>query len=522
MADETRPAVGLSIGATNLAAVTADHALTRKPVLTLYRQRPPEVGVPSENPRLGEPGLVITNFAGKVGAPAGIVAADGSTHRSEALVADGLRALAYTATGGRALPDAVAVTYPAHWRSAAVDALRAALSRVSEWLGGLVSLLPDAVAALTALQANPGVPARGIVAVCDFGGSGTSITLIDATNGCQPVAPTVRHTGFSGDLIDQAVLNHVVADLSTAGWFDASGTSAFRSLARLRAECRTAKEQLSSSSVTTLNADLPGFRDDIRVTRTDLDDVIRPSLDGFVPVMRETLERNGIRSGDLAAVASVGGGASIPMVTTTLSEHLRAPVITAPRPHLTAAVGAALRAARRPVASQTALAPTAAGFRPATEAVTISAVDQESSAEPAFGWSAVDDHSGIMPVGTGEYLRRTDDADAPPVQPPANVDLAAPRPAEARQAAWYRRPVVVILGTALVVLAVGAAIMITLRHTSGGGPTTPAPNVSTTPGSSAPATESPTPGSTQPPVIPPISRIPRIPQQIPRPGTPGG
>ena len=122
MADGERSALGLSIGATNLAAVTADRAVTRKPVLTLYRQRPPEVGVPSENPKLNEPGLVITDFVDRVGDPAGIAAADDTTHRSETLIADALRALAYAATDGRALPDAVAVTHPAHWDPAAVEA----------------------------------------------------------------------------------------------------------------------------------------------------------------------------------------------------------------------------------------------------------------------------------------------------------------------------------------------------------------------------------------------------------------
>src|ERR1700751_1303700 len=107
MADEARPATGLGIGGTNLAGVTADHSIIRKPVVTLYRQRPPEVGVPSENPSLDEPGLVIADFVDRVGDPVGIVAADGSLHRSETLVADGLRALAYTATLGRALPENV-------------------------------------------------------------------------------------------------------------------------------------------------------------------------------------------------------------------------------------------------------------------------------------------------------------------------------------------------------------------------------------------------------------------------------
>src|SRR5271163_266495 len=130
MAEGARPALGLSIGATNLAAATADHAITRKPVLTLYRERPPEVGVPSENPRLDEPGLVVTDFVDRVGDPIGIVATDGSVHRSEALLADGLRALAYASTGARSSPESVVVTYPAHWAPSAVDALGAAVSRV--------------------------------------------------------------------------------------------------------------------------------------------------------------------------------------------------------------------------------------------------------------------------------------------------------------------------------------------------------------------------------------------------------
>src|SRR6201993_1753013 len=228
MVEGARPALGLSIGATNLAAVTADHAITRKPVLTLYRQRPPEVGMPSENPRLDEPGLVINDFVDRVGDPIGIVAADGSVHRSEALVADGLRALAYAATGGGAPPRPRAVTHPSHWGSNAVDALGSALTRVTEWSNRAhpLTLIPDAAATLFAVRANPGIPARGTVAVCDFGGSGTSITLMDAAGDYRPVVSTVRHHDFSGDLIDRALLGAVMANLPAMGSFDRSGTSA--------------------------------------------------------------------------------------------------------------------------------------------------------------------------------------------------------------------------------------------------------------------------------------------------------
>jgi actin-like ATPase involved in cell morphogenesis len=487
MADVGRSALGLSVGATNLAAVTAERAVTRRPVLTLFRQRPPEVGVPSENPMLNEPGLVITDFVERVGDPDGIAAADGTMHRSETLVADALRAMAYAATEGRALPDAVAVTQPAHWGPAAVDAVRVALSRVSEWSDGRLTLLPDSAAALIALQANPGVPSRGIIAVCDFGGTGTTLALVDAANGYQAVAPAVRHGEFSGDLIDQALLTHVVTELSSAGSFDTAATSAIGSLAALRSACRRAKEELSSTIATTLTADVPGYRGDIRITRAELDDAIRQPLDGFLAVIHETLQRNGIRAEDLVAVASVGGGANIPTVTTTLSEQLRAPIITAPRPHLTAAIGAAFRAARGPADSKTALAPTAAGS--AADATTISDLAVEPSPMPALAWSEASDDSGILPIRPGEYPEEGGSAGLTPAPPQAAFDRGSqPAVTGAIADAWYRRPAVVMVGTALAVLAVGAAVMITLHHTSGNAPTTPAPSVSTAP---APASQGP-------------------------------
>ena len=97
----------------------------------------------------------------------------------------------------------------------------------------------------------------------------------------------------------------------------------------------------------------------------------------------------------------MGGGASIPFVTRTLSEQSGALVISAPRPHLTAAVGAALRAARGPGDVATALAPTALGS--VSDATSISEIPVEAAAAPALAWSEADDDSGIMPIQPGEY-----------------------------------------------------------------------------------------------------------------------
>ena len=480
MADGEGPALGLSIGATNLAAVTADRAVTRKPVLTLYRHRPPEVGLPSENPKLNEPGLVISDFVDRAGDPAGITAADGSTHRSETLVADALRALAYTATDGRPLPDAVAVTHPAHWDAVAVDSVGVALSRVSEWSRGRLALLPDSTAALLALRLNPGVPNSGTIAVCDFGGSGTTVTLVDAANGYQAIVPAVRTEDFSGDRIDQAVLTHVVDDLSSAGAFDSAATSAIGSLKELRIACRYAKERLSSTMETEVTADVPGYRGEIRLSRAELEDAIRQPLHGFVDFLHEVLQRNGIRPIDLAAIASVGGGASIPLVTRTLSEQSGALVVTAPRPHLTAAVGAALRASRGPGDAETALAPTAAGS--ALDAMTLADIPLDPPA-PALAWSEADDDSGIMPLRPGEYDDEPASGDVAPLRARPRRDLG-PEPVitGSSSEAWYRRPLLVAICTALAVLALGAGVLMAIRHTSSNAPT---PSVSTTP---APAT----------------------------------
>lgn len=488
MANGVGPALGLSIGATNLAAVTADNAVTRKPVLTLYPDRPAEIGIPAENPRLQGPGVVITGFVNRVGDPRGVVAVDGSVHRSEVLVADALRALAYAATAGRPLPDDVAVTYPAHWESHAVEALGAALSEIPEWSRRArpILLIPDAAATLLAVRTSPGIPPRGTVAVCDFGGSGTNITLMHADGDYRALAPTVRHRDFSGDLIDQALLGAAIANMPTTGAFP-SGDAAIGSLSRLRSACRIAKEQLSSGTVATLTDGLTGTRGEVRLSRHELDDAIRPSLNGVISALDEALARNGIR--DLVAVVSTGGGANLPTVTTALSQHFRVPVATTPRPQLTAAVGAALRVAQGPGDAGSTLSAPAAPAAPATPA-TLSA--------PARAWSATGHNSRVTGAG---YSGPDPDA-------ATGAAVAATGPAEAAPESvkrerlvsrWHLLPAAAIIITVAAVLLVGTAVAIGLTAQNKSATTT---TLSTTPAAPPPAPNSATAEPAPPPDVP--------------------
>jgi hypothetical protein len=492
--------VGLSVGATNLAAVVVGRtAVMRSPVITLYPHRPPEVGVPSENPNLNERGLIIADFTERVGDPVGIVASDGSTHRADALLADALRAMLFAV--GRGGP--VGVTYPAHWRPSAVDALRNALAAVPEFSRPQAPpLVSDATAALTALQNDPGLPTRGVVALCDFGGTGTSITLADAANGLAPIGPTVRHADLSGDLVDQALLTHVINDLAAAGTIDLSSTSAIGSLTRLRGQCRGAKERLSTTAVTSLVAELPGHRSEVRLTRNELDEAIRQPLADFAGVLQETVDRNGIRPGDLVAVASVGGGARLPIVTTTLSENFRVPVVTTAQPELTAAIGGGLVAVRGTVpvgaTGMAAAAPVAAAAAAATEMAPASQPeDAASSTFGALAWSDAEDLPEVAPTDPYDFAVPADTGGA---RPQMQFD---PAPVEGRAASlpWYRSPAVVIGAGAIVVLAaLAAAVLFVMRED-----TAPTPAATTTV-TTTPTTTAAAPPSTQP--APPQTQAP--------------
>jgi len=446
--------LGLSVGATYLAGTRDGRTAVIRPAeLTVQGQR-------------------LTGFVDRVGDPVPLVAPDGSRYRSEELLADALDAMALAVTDGMPVSD-VAVTVPAHWRPSVVDTLRRNMR-------GRLPVVSDATAALTALRANPGLPTHGVIVLCDFGGSGTSITLANAARDYSPVGETVRFPDFSGDQIDQSLLTHVVAGLVDA---DPSSTAMVGSLMRLRDECRRAKERLSASTATAVVADLPGHRADIRVTRTELEDLIHSPLSEFLATLDETLERYGVPAASVAAVATVGGGARIPLITQRLSEHLRAPVVTTAHPQLTAAEGAALIASRsRVVDTATALTPTAPAAAPATVALV---ADEE-----ALAWSEDDASEDVLPY--------SDEADSRP-----EVHF--------RHEEWQgddeppRRGPLVLFGLSAVAAAIATAVFgITLLSDT---TTTPVEAATTSTNSTA----SPAPAA---PATLPATPAPQAPQQV--------
>ncbi len=332
-------ALGLSIGVANLVAARAGGVpVSRRSVLTLFDHRPSEVGLPDQNPNLSEAGLVIRGFVERVGDRAPLVAADGARYLGAALTVEALEAMARTV--GYGTPIGIAV--PAYWSDGQTAALRSEFRDQPNLApkGARPLLVSDARAAAAALYGKPGFPTNGVVALCDFGAAGASVTLIKAGASLEQIGQSVRRTGFSGDTIDQLIVNHLPAragDARTAALKDAVQTG----LPNLSPDdCRRVKEQLSTVAIV-IGAD-SGV--DIRLSRNDFEQLIAEPLNQFITSVEETLQRNGIPRGSLAAVATVGGGASIPFLTTRLSERFHVPVFSTPQPAFTAAIGAAMLA----------------------------------------------------------------------------------------------------------------------------------------------------------------------------------
>jgi hypothetical protein len=409
-----RDCLGFSVGATHLVAARADGSATLRPAAVTWR------------------GEVLKGFVERIGDPVPIVAPDGSAHSAERLLSHALSDLVNAAGGPR---EGMSIAVPAHWPEHVVARLRAVAPGVP--------VVSDATAALTALRANPGLPARGVVMLCDFGASGTNITLADAGRAFQPIGPTTRYDDFSGELVDRSVLTHLLddADADADADVDPARTSAVASLAGFREHCRAAKERLSYQTATGLPGPVPGST--VRITRAELEALLQEPLDGLFDAIDDTLRRAGVLPSSLAAVATVGGGAHIPLVTQRLSQALRMPVTTTPDAQTVAAIGAALLAGREPESATRVVAAPQTGtlLASAVPAVAALAWSQESAVDDPVLDLDWQDEQWARPEVEYEPHQGDDEAAAP----------ALP---------WYQRPALLFAGAACAVVLASVGLVV--------------------------------------------------------------
>jgi hypothetical protein len=146
---------------------------------------------------------------------------------------------------------------------------------------------------------------------------------------------------------DHALFRHVGAAAGVdinAMIHDQSVQSA---LGQLFAAVVEAKEALSADLDTVVPVVLPGVSQQVLITRSEFEDMIRPQVVGTVGVFGQVVRRAGIDPARLHAVLLVGGSSRIPLVRELLSAELGIRVAVDAHPKYTVSLGAAVAAAPR-------------------------------------------------------------------------------------------------------------------------------------------------------------------------------
>ncbi len=244
--------------------------------------------------------------------------------RSVAMALDGMAA------------ESVAIVVPDWWSKRARDTMQQTFDAHAS---GPFQLVSPAVAAIRATRNRQALPTT--VAVLDIGAESSSATVISSADGVPHVVgrPGVLH-GQAGNDIDRRLMQHVLGWLRADGHIfepaDSEITSAGESLLR---QVKAAKERLSTSPAATLKPDLPDANAELRLVRSEFDEVVRETVDSIVAMLRAAIGTNDM--GDVETVLLIGGSVSIPLVTQVISVELGLPVVLDSEPATLAVRGAA-------------------------------------------------------------------------------------------------------------------------------------------------------------------------------------
>jgi len=409
--------LGVDLGTTFTAAAVVrhgqaqvvplgDHDACVPSVLALPRSGGVLVGVAAEQHATGAPGTVAREFKRRMGDPTPMVV-DGVPRSAHSLTAALLRwvhARVWEREGCE--PDAVAVTYPANWGPHRTELLTGAVQQAG-LDGALLVTEPEAAALHYASTEH--VEDGSAVAVYDLGGGTFDAAVLRRTaEGYRVVGTPAGVEQLGGVDVDAAVFAHVRRSLDPQALdVDPEDTAAMAAVTALRQACVRAKEVLSQDTESLIPVGLPGAHALVRLTRGDLEDMVRPLVAESVTAFRRALGSAGVGADRLHAVLLAGGSSRIPLVGQMLSAELGRPVAVDAHPKHIVALGAALRAATGAVrpASGPGSEPRDGTTKPLPLLpATVPGPDgDEDAAEPATGTAPPD--PGEAPGGSGGRIR---------------------------------------------------------------------------------------------------------------------
>ncbi|GCE44072.1 hypothetical protein Rhow_008370 [Rhodococcus wratislaviensis] len=311
--------------------------------LALSSSSAPTLG-PHRAASLPQGSIVFRDFIDRVGDPVPVIGDDGTRTPAVQLVTTALDCLI---RGRTPAPDHVVVAAPAGWSGYAVEELEDEIRRWGLLQNRTVTVIPETTAALTWVARVEKLDDCDTVLLCDVGAHSLDLTVATRQGAEFAVRPSTRSTDFSGDHADRLLMGHVVALVLNANPdFDVDDPAHRAALAELAARCRIAKERLSEDTSAVVTVELPGIRRQIRVMRSEFEDVIRGSLTDAANAVARELERLAETATPVDAVVLLGGGAAVPLVTELLSTAVDVPLVVSPEPSTASARGAAVIAER--------------------------------------------------------------------------------------------------------------------------------------------------------------------------------
>jgi hypothetical protein len=486
--------LGIDLGTTYSAAAIArgdrleifqlgERAATIPSIVLLRADGEVLTGEAAERRALAEPTRTGREFKRRLGDPTPIILG-GTPYGAEALLAHLLRSIVARVTQQSGEPpSAIALCHPASYGAYKLDLLQQAVRQADI---GPVTLLTEPEAAALDYARQERVPSGSVIAVYDFGGGTFDATILRKTDdGFEMLGQPEGLERLGGIDFDEALFRRAMEVVAAQGiQVDANDPAAMAAVARLRDECRRAKEALSSDTDATIPIFLPGLQTELRLTRAEFEDMIRPRIHETIEALGRATRSAGLGFGDLDRILLVGGSSRIPLVAEMVRQATDRPVAVDAHPKHTMALGAAYVAEQQQ--------------RAAGEAVAVPPVAAAAAAAAA----AMDPAADVAETATA-------DAAGPPAA------AAAVAPTSATDGVRSRRMLPV--GLALVAAAIVAAVAIganMLGGTAGAPSASPATSVAVIPSASPSIAVTPSPS----PVLTPSPSPTPLPTPTPTPG----
>jgi actin-like ATPase involved in cell morphogenesis len=407
------------------------------------------VGDAAERRAGTEPARSAREFKRRLGDPVPIVIGD-QPHTIESLMAHQLRDVLARATSqeGEA-PSVVVLTHPANYTDFKLGKLREVADLAGVDPATLV-LLPEPEAAAVTYTQSQRVEPGEVIAVYDFGGGTFDAALLRrATDGFELLGVPEGMERLGGIDFDQAVLAHV--DTAVGGLVsgaDRSDPQTLPALARLRTEARRGKEALSTDGDTSIPIALPGLNTEVRLTRAELEEMVRPRIAQTVAALERTVASAGLTMDGVSRILLVGGTSRMPVVSELVASATGRPVSVDTHPKLAIANGAALAGAATLTGGDPD--PTAPAWQAPTRvappgetgrrvhpglvvAVVVAAIALVTVGAVVLFGGSDDDPAATDPADTATVGSTSPDATSPDASPagtdPAGTDTAGSAPA---------------------------------------------------------------------------------------------